>query len=76
MTTLPSRSGHLWEPYAEPLSREVREELQNLLDLDQVGGRVSGVWICADCAWVKVRDTYGTSYMRGSTLASAEPPCE
>ena len=75
MTTSPSVSGHLWEPHTAPNSQDVREELRNLLDLDRAGGRVS-VWICAHCAWVKVQDTYGTSYKRGGRLAIAEPPCE
>ena len=69
-------SNHEWERYAEPLSECVIGELRSLLGLDDVEGQIKEIWVCTHCQWTKLRDTYGSSYIRGRVLADDEPPCE
>ena len=67
---------HEWECYAEPLSHRVIDELRDLLGLDAVEGHINEICVCYHCQWIRLRDTYGTSYMRARVLAADEPPCD
>ncbi len=69
-------NGHRWKGHPHPLPDVVVKELSHLLYLDEVGSHINEVWTCAQCKWIKVRDTYGCSYLRGRLHSDDEPPCD
>lgn len=74
--SMPSTNGHQWKDHPHPLPEVVVKELSHLLYLNEVGSHIREVWTCDQCKWIRVRDLYGCSFLRGHHFAVDEPPCE